>query len=403
MDKSYDTIVVGAGINGCGIALELSCRGQRVLVLDKGAIGGGTSSRSSRLIHGGLRYLETRRFGLVYEALHDRQELLEIYPDLVSLRPFYLPTYETSPRRTWKVWTGIKLYDLLAGRRNRVRSARVPKEVFQEQFPALRREGLESVFVYADGKTDDRELTRRVAVEAQQDGAEILEGAEVRGLRRGVDRITVETSQGEYHSPAVVNATGPWIDEIVERFGLPARYCIRKVSGVHLFLDGLLVPEPMFLQTREKRIFFIIPEPERNQTLIGTTERDETGSMDSIQVSEEDVAYLIGEANGYLTPQAFIRREDVREAVVGVRALVSKRADPTDLSREYELDLHRMGRTRLLHIFGGKLTTYLSLARRAARRLGVPEPRERVRRRLTRPSRGRHSEPGTGGPNAPRA
>jgi glycerol-3-phosphate dehydrogenase len=125
--------------------------------------------------------------------------------------------------------------------------------------------------------------------------------------------------------------------------------------------------------------------------------------MDTIAVSEEDVAYLLDEVNAYLTPQANVRRDDVREAIVGVRALVSKRADPTDLSREYELDLHRRGQTRLLHVFGGKLTTYLSLARRVAKRLGAPEVRERTCLRKPIPGGSKQSASQTGGPDAPRS
>ena len=145
---TYDAIVLGAGINGCGIARELAERGQRVLVLDKGAIGGGTSSKSSRLIHGGLRYLETRQFGLVREALSDRLELLGRYPELVSMRPFYLPIYRKSPRPVWRLWTGIKLYDALAGRHNIYRSRKISRKRFTREFPALKQEGIRAVLRY---------------------------------------------------------------------------------------------------------------------------------------------------------------------------------------------------------------------------------------------------------------
>lgn len=371
MDKAYDAIVIGAGINGCGIAHELSKRGQRVLVLDKGAIGAGTSSKSSRLIHGGLRYLETCRFGLVYEALHDRQELVETYPDLVSLRPFYLPVYASSPRPPWMLWTGVKLYDLLAGRRNPKRSSLVPKETFCEQFPAVKPDGLRAVLRYYDGKTNDRALTCRVAEDAQKLGAVFVAHTAAMSCSWREDGIVLETGSGTYESRTLVNATGPWIDEVVAQLGMPARYQVRKVSGIHLFVDGLLTPEPMFLQASGKRIFFIIPEPEAQQTMIGTTEREEQAPADEVAIEEADVSYLLEEVNRYLADGAQIRRQDVREIILGIRALVASRADATDLSREYKLDLHRKNGAQLLHVFGGKLTTYRSLARKAAKILGL--------------------------------
>lgn len=370
-EVTYDVIIIGAGINGCGIALELAKKGRRVLILDKGEIGGGTSSRSSRLIHGGLRYLETFRFRLVYQALHDRQELLETYPDLVNLRPFYLPVYQTSPRSSWMIWTGVKLYDFLAGRRNPGRSRFVMKEVFQEIFPAVRQDGLKRVLRYYDGKTNDLELTKRVAKDAQKFGGKFLEGQVVKCFEWDPEKVKVKTETGIFQSQNVVNATGPWIDEFVAQFKLPARYQIRKVSGIHLFLDRLLVPEPMFLQTSGKRILFIIPEPENGQTILGTTEREEKSGVDKVEVQEADIAYLLREVNAYLMKEAHVQREEVRDVVIGIRPLIARDIGSTDLSREYELDLHRNGKTQLLHVFGGKLTTYLSLSRQVVKMLGM--------------------------------
>ena len=155
------------------LRVKLAERGQRVLVLDKGAIGGGTSSKSSRLIHGGLRYLETRQFGLVREALSDRLELLGRYPELVSMRPFYLPIYRKSPRPVWRLWTGIKLYDALAGRHNIYRSRKISRKRFAREFPALKRDGIRAVLRYYDGKTNDLALTKRRGRRRARDGMRI--------------------------------------------------------------------------------------------------------------------------------------------------------------------------------------------------------------------------------------
>jgi len=373
MNNTFDVIILGAGINGCGIARELTERGRKVLVVDKGVIGGGTSSKSSRLIHGGLRYLETMRFGLVREALNDRLELLGRYPELVSMRPFYLPVYKTSPRPVWMLWTGIKLYDALAGRHNVHRSGRVPRSVFAREFSALKQDGVKAVLRYYDGKTDDWALTRRVAEDAKEMGAVFCEGADVRDVGWDNEGAVVVVGDQGYKGSVLVNATGPWIDEVTKKYDLPSRFQIRKVSGIHIFVEGLLTPEPMFLQTGGKRIFFIIPEPENGQTMIGTTEREETGLVDDVVVQDEDVDYLIKEVNQYLVADRQIQKADVVDASVGVRPLVANKADPTDLSREYELDLHRRGETQLLNVFGGKLTTYLSLSRHVAQILGVAE------------------------------
>ena len=182
INLTYDAIILGAGINGCGIARELAERGRRVIVFDKGKIGGGTSSKSSRLIHGGLRYLEAMRFGLVREALSDRLELLGRYPELVSMRPFYLPIYRSSPRPVWMLWTGIKLYDALAGRHNVYRSGRVSRKRFAREFSALRQDGIRAVLRYFDGKTDDLALTQRVAQDAEDMGSVFCKGVNVREI-----------------------------------------------------------------------------------------------------------------------------------------------------------------------------------------------------------------------------
>ena len=362
----YDTLIIGAGINGCGIAHELSKRGRSVAVFDKGKIGGGTSSKSSRLIHGGLRYLEHLHFGLVYEALQDRTELTHSYPDLVSLVPFYLPIYHNGPRRPVTVWTALKLYDVLAGRRHKRHSRRVSLDEFGSSFPNLRKDQLRAVFRYYDGKTNDLDLTRRVARDAQALGCRIYEQTCVQAVRISDQIIEVDTGDGTHRAKTLINATGPWIDEVIARLHLPTRFGIRKVSGIHLFLDGLLTPHPMFLQTTSKRIFFVIPEPKQCQTMVGTTEREETAPVDDVGATEEDVRYLIDHLNRYLVSGARVRHEDIRDVSIGIRALVASREDPTDLSREYQLDLHEQGQSQLLHVFGGKLTTFLSLSRKAA-------------------------------------
>ena len=366
LQEDYDIIVLGAGINGCGIAAELSRRNQRVLVLERSAIGSGTSSKSSRLIHGGLRYLETAKFGLVREALHDRQELLKLYPDLVQMKPFYLPVYKSSPRPAWMIGLGLKLYDLLAGKYSEFKSQRIDRDEFSSFASSLLQDGLKAIFRYYDGKTDDLELTRTVAGEARNSGCVIHEHIKITAITNQTTGYQVATNRGIFTSPALINATGPWIDEVNQRYGLPTNYHIRKISGIHIVIDGLLTPDLMFMQTGNKRIFFIIPEPEYKRTIIGTTEREETVLCDEVTYDDADIEYLLENINKYLTTDHQLTVNDVKDVWIGIRPLIAHKDNPTDLSREYALDLHPKGNTQLLHVFGGKLTTFLSLARKVA-------------------------------------
>lgn len=369
--QDFDVIVLGAGINGCGIAENLARSGRQVLLLDKGGVGRGTSSKSSRLIHGGLRYLETGQLHLVYESLHDRQRLVQQYPELVMFKRFFLPIYASSPRPAWMIRVGLWMYDLLSGSRSAGKSRTEDIDQFKKRFPAFSEEGLKSVLSYVDAKTHDRELTRQVADDFQEQGGTVIVHCDVEHINWDDRGFQVSSSAGEFSAPNLVNATGSWLDEVNAKYHFPANFHIRKVSGIHLIFDGLVVPELMFMQTREKRIFFIIPEPERDQTLIGTTEREEDFPMDQVLAEEADVQYLLEQVNVYLKPEHQLKREDVRDIYIGVRPLVRKKGNTSDVSREYKLDLHKKGNTKLLHVFGGKLTTYQSLAEKVSQTLDL--------------------------------
>ena len=366
-----DVIIIGAGINGCGIARELAMSGKTVTVIDKSAIGSGTSSKSSRLIHGGLRYLETLQFKLVHESLMDRQELLRLYPDLVKMKSFYIPIYKPSPRPAWMIWFGLKFYDVLSGKNKQHHSRVIPRKEFSVHAASFKQEGLKAVFHYYDAKTNDLQLTQRVAQDAIAYGANFYKNTHISSITNNNNLFTVRTSQGDFTAPVLINAPGPWIDEVNRKFEFPAKFSIRKISGIHIILDGLLTQDLMFMQTKQKRIFFVIPEPTNNQTIIGTTEREETVSIDKVTVCEEDIEYLIKNINNYLKPGFQILRQNVKNAYIGIRPLVAEANNPTNLSREYELDIHKFGDATLLHVFGGKLTTYLSLARKVKKKLSL--------------------------------
>lgn len=361
----YDILILGAGINGCAIAREASKLGKSVAVIDKQTIGSGTSSHSSRLIHGGLRYLEHGDFALVKEALHDRTRLVAAYPDLVVLHPFALPVYTAIGRPWWIIQSGLYLYDLFS--RFIAPHQRMDIDEFKAKFSALKIQGLKKVFTYYDAKTDDLLLTQTVAQEAQNNGVLFFENTPVHEIQRDEDGFHLLCGGRLLQTQILINATGPWIDEVNHRFNLPSRYKISKVSGIHIVVDGFLTPEPVFLQTDHKRIFFIIPEYKSHQTIIGTTERHETGTTDEVHVNEEEINYLLTHANHFLnTP---LKRTDVIQTYIGVRPLVESKKSMVKTSREYQLDLHDFGQTHLLHVFGGKLTTHWSLAEKSLRLL----------------------------------
>lgn len=357
----YDILIVGAGINGCAIAREAAKLGRSVAVIDKQTIGSGTSSHSSRLIHGGLRYLEHGDFALVKEALYDRTRLVATYPDLVVLRPFILPVYSKNGRPWWMIQSGLFLYDLFS--RFVAPHTTMNIDTFKTDFSALKTKGLKKIFTYYDAKTDDLLLTQTIAQEAQEYGAIFFENTTIHEIKRHDDGYHILCGERQLQAPILINATGPWIDEVNHRFNLQSRYKIRKVSGIHIVIDALITTEPVFLQTDHQRIFFIIPENKNHQTVIGTTERLENGETDEVHVNEEDIHYLLAHANEFLnTP---LKREDVVNTYIGVRPLVESKKSMVKASREYQLDLHDFGTTKLLHVFGGKLTTHWSLAEKA--------------------------------------
>ncbi len=358
LKKQYDVVILGAGINGVAIAKALAITGKKVLVLEKNHIAFGASSKSSRLIHGGLRYLEEYEFSLIRESLQDQKYLLDTYPALVKLHPFYFPVYKNSKRPDWMIGLGLWLYSLFA--KHGKKSVKVSKEEFFSEFKNIKDQNIRAVFKYYDAKTDDVALTHKIALEAQDAGVNILEKTQLKELHLEDNTITFETTQGIFEAKLLINATGAWIDEINKKFNLPSSYSIEKLSGIHIVIDRLLIPEPLLLETASKRIFFMIPNGET--TIIGTTERSESSNIDDIKINNEDIEYLLQESNKYLKTE--LCASDIKEVYIGTRPIIKSKKEISKMSREYKLDLHHIANTRVLHIYGGKLSTFNSLARK---------------------------------------
>jgi len=370
MYNKFDVIIIGAGINGCAAARSLSLKGKKVIILEKNCIASGTSSNSSKLIHGGLRYLENMQFSLVRESLIDRKRLGELYPDLISMVPFYLPVYEDSPRPWWIVRIGLGLYDFLSGQKEYA-CKRAAIRDFTRLFPKIKNDGLQRVYVYYDGKTDDRELTRRIAQDAVAAGCRIIEKCDIKQITTLDDGFSVSFNTESFtdntiHAPVLINASGPWIDEVNDHYNLPHNFRIEKISGIHIVTKQQLVPDCMFLQTREKRIFFMIPW-ENNHTIIGTTERPESCHCDDVKINNADIDYLLNYSNHYLHDP--ITHDDICDTFLGIRPLVKGKhtGDATAMSRDYKIDIITHGKAKLIHVYGGKLTTCLSMADRVVK------------------------------------
>ncbi|HET7706210.1 MAG TPA: glycerol-3-phosphate dehydrogenase/oxidase [Thermoanaerobaculia bacterium] len=367
---STNVAVIGGGINGAGIAWELARRGYEVTLFEKGRCGEQTSSRTTKMIHGGLRYLEHLHFGLVRESLRDRAWLLEHAPQLVHPMEILLPIYEDSPRRKTTIRTGLVLYDLLAGRQNIQRHRSWSATEMLEKAPLVPA-GLRGGFSYWDAQVDDYRLVRTVVVSAIRDGATIRENTEVTSIRRDGDAWLVRTVSDETRFALVVNAAGPWMNQFLAQNSIRASYVLSLVRGSHIILRRPISEKGLLLQSiGDRRVFFALPW--KGGTLVGTTEVVHREPLDAVRPSDEEIEYLVARFNRYFAKP--ITRADVAGSFAGVRPLVGRATNPGAIGRDYRV----VRKENLVNVFGGKMTTFLSLSRKVAMRVdnyfGAPRP-----------------------------
>jgi len=359
-----DLLIIGGGITGAGAARDAARRGVRVVVVEQGDIASGTSSRSSKLVHGGLRYLEQGEVSLVFEAVAERRILLEIAPHLVHPMPFLLPVFGDSRVGMFTINIGMWLYDGLS----LFRSPRVHKTLSRAKVlkaePTLRSEGLKGAPVYYDCATDDARLTLETLLDAERHGAEIRTHTRVtRLLREGTNVVAAEVRDqltGEVstiNAKAIVNATGPWSDHTRSLDGTVPNPRMRPTKGIHIVVSAKRLPithAVVCLHPTDGRVFFTIPWGD--ETYIGTTDTDFEGDPGAVNANAEDVAYLIAATNEYF-PGTSINADDVIATWAGVRPLVSQEATDAEssVSREHIITVEADG---LITIAGGKLTTY---------------------------------------------
>lgn len=374
----WDAVVIGAGIHGAGCAQALAAAGHRVLVLEQTAVAAGTSSRSSKLIHGGLRYLETGQFGLVRECLAERERLLRLAPGLVHLTPHFIPVYPGMRRPAWKIRLGLTLYAVLGGLGPHVRHRRLRLRDWPNP-DGLRREGLRALFQYQDGQTDDAALTRAVMASAESLGARLAVPARFEGARWEEGRWRLRWQQDGAAQSAtartLVNAAGPWVNAVLERIEpRPPRAAVELVAGTHLVFDRPLHAGVYYVEAPDDgRAVFLMPW-QGDRTLVGTTERPWDGDPGAVAPSAAEVDYLRRTAAHYLP--AFAALEPA-EAFAGLRVLPAADGDPFRRARETLFQQDQEG--HLVSILGGKLTAYRVTAARVAGLLAPWLPR-RARR-----------------------
>jgi glycerol-3-phosphate dehydrogenase len=372
-DSKYDVLVIGGGIHGVGVAQAAAAGGYRVLLIEKTALAAGTSSRSSKLIHGGLRYLESREFSLVRESLQERELLLRLAPGLVRRQKFYVPVYSHTSRRRWWIASGLGLYTVLAGGRKYTRFHGVARAEWQT-LDGLSTEGLQSVLQYWDAQTDDASLTRAVMRSATEHGAEYLCPASFSSANITSDGVYFSYEQnGTTHeaiADTVVNAAGPWASQVLSRFSPEQRpLAVENVQGAHLELPASVDLGCYYLEVpSDKRAVFVMPW--KGHTLLGTTENIYKGEPDSVVPLDSEIEYLLDVYRRYFPGQP----TDIVNSWAGLRVLPAAIGVAFKRSRETQLPVDFADRPRLLTIFGGKLTGYRATAEKVMKVLGTTLP-----------------------------
>jgi glycerol-3-phosphate dehydrogenase len=378
---TFDIAIIGGGITGAGIARDAAQRGLAVALLEMGDFASGTSSKSSRMIHGGLRYLAQRHIHLVRESLVERGVLLRLAPHLVHPMPYLLPVYEGGANKRFVLRAGLTAYDLLAGRRRLQRHRSLSREALERSEPALRTDGLQGGFRYFDCLVNDARLTLATVRSAARDHAAVASYVEATDVLSEGGRVTgvhftdrLSGSTGTLRAHVVVAAAGPWTDRVRALAGAPP--VLRPTKGIHVVVDHTRLPvsSAVAFAFRDRMLFAV---PYSDYTYIGTTDTDFTGDPGQARAEADDVAYVIESANSAFTGD--LSPDDVLSTWAGVRPLVHEEGTPSEVGRDYEI---QVGPEGFITIAGGKLTTYRAMAedlvdrvvRQEARRLGGARP-----------------------------
>ncbi len=357
MSKVFDLFIIGGGINGAGLARDAAGRGLSVCLADKGEIGGATSSWSTKLIHGGLRYLENYEFKLVRESLKERETIYKIAKPISKPIPFIIP-YVDKIRPAWLIKIGLFLYDNLGGK------TIIPKSNtldISKKLPNILKKKYKTGFQYFDVQIDDKKLTKLNIKSAKKYKAKVLEYNKVKKAEIDGNEWVIHLQKGKkIKSKILINASGPWINETLKKnIKIKSKNKIRLVKGSHIITKKLYKKDVAFtFQNTDKRIIFVIPY-KKKYSLIGTTEV-EVKSPENKEISKKEIQYLIRSVNNYLEKQ--ISTKDIVDSYSGIRPLIEDFNQASKVTRDYIFDLNIIKKLPLLSIYGGKLTTYRKLA-----------------------------------------
>jgi glycerol-3-phosphate dehydrogenase len=375
--KEYDVIIIGGGIHGAGVLQAAVAAGHSALLIERRGLASGTSSRSSKLIHGGLRYLESAQFALVRESLRERAIHLRIAAELVELKPFYIPVYRDTRRRPWQLRVGLWMYALLGGFDASTRFGSVPRNGWAA-LDGLKTQDLDAVIHYFDGQTNDALLTRAVVQSALDLGAELAMPAAFLKAVLHDDGVVVTYGQGQetvaVGARVLVNAAGPWATQIA-RGVEPAIEVpdVDLVQGTHIVIPYPLTAGIYYVESpTDGRAVFVMPW--QGATLIGTTETPYRGDPDLVHPLPEEEEYLLAVARHYFPGLAALSRNDITERFAGLRVLPAASQAAFDRSRETIFTTDRDPRPRVLGIYGGKLTGWRAAAEHVMGRISPSLP-----------------------------
>jgi glycerol-3-phosphate dehydrogenase len=375
--KQYDAIVIGGGVHGAGVLQAVAAAGHSALLIERRGLASGTSSKSSKLIHGGLRYLESAQFSLVRESLRERAINLRIAAELVELKPFFIPVYGDTRRRPWQLNLGLWMYALLGGFGAGTRFGAVPRGDWPS-LDGLKTQGLDAVIRYHDAQTDDALLTRAIVQSALELGAEVLMPASFVGASLREDGVTVNvTSNGEARqlsARVMVNAAGPWAPQVA-RAVTPGIFVpdVDLVQGTHIVLPFALSAGIYYVESpMDGRAVFVMPW--YGATLIGTTETPYVGEPENVHPLEAEEDYLLAVVHHYFPGLNHFSRADITQRFAGLRVLPAASQAAFDRSRETIFSTDRDSRPRVLGIYGGKLTGWRAAAAHVLERIGPSLP-----------------------------
>ncbi len=346
-----DIGIIGGGINGLCAAWEMAKQGHQVTLYERGNIMEQTSRSSSKMLHGGLRYLENYEFRLVKESLYERRWWIDQAPHLVKPLEIFIPIYRHSRRPRWVMQLGLMLYDFLAGKIRLGPYRRYTQMQFSELNPQIDATDLKGGFSYVDAQMDDYALGRWVADQAESASAKIISKCEVSQVSRQGD--VSFTGRASAKHELLFNIAGPWAEQLLRHSNLEPTHSLDAVRGSHIVFNDK-IENGYFLEVpNERRIFFVLPY--KGQTMVGTTERHQTLDQ-PIKASDEEIDYLLAAYNHHFKHDK--TRDDIVHQFAGVRPLIRSSADPNKISREYEIDQQE----KLVTVYGGKWTTSHALA-----------------------------------------